>query len=193
MDGSDRRLVDIIITTASVWTRRAFGECFFLSEHPTNQKCLCLTTRAIIMSNVSILDDDFLNIFVFSSRLTWAPTMPFLSRGKSVCDQLLFDHGSTVVKSAEKLKYISWLCTNLRIFHGRSLCLEHKRTLIVVFETAARIFVERAYREFWVRKNNLYSEKIRFGDRVVQTRSFNLGRSKKLFFFILVKNNYEVI
>ncbi|KAJ8867744.1 hypothetical protein PR048_031547 [Dryococelus australis] len=51
--------------------------------------------------------------------LTCPPTMPCLSLLRSVCDQALLDHGVTDLRSAAKLNSLSWLCTNLRMFHGR--------------------------------------------------------------------------
>ena len=56
--------------------------------------------------------------------LTCAPTIPLLSLGRSVCDQLLLAQGSTFSRSAVKLKLRIWLCTNFRTFQGKSLCLQ---------------------------------------------------------------------
>jgi hypothetical protein len=60
---------------------------------------------------------------------TWAPSIPCCIRGRSVCDQELVAQGATVRRSAEKLNRCSWLCTKLRTFQARSLCLQQKDTL----------------------------------------------------------------
>lgn len=71
----------------------------------------------------------------YSLELTCPPTMPSLSRGMSVCDQLLRDHGSTVLRLSFSFSCSSWLWMKLRMFHGRSLCLHDGDTIIASLST----------------------------------------------------------
>ena len=50
--------------------------------------------------------------------------MPSASLMMSVWDHLLLDHGSTYLRLCVKFTVSSSLCTNFRMFHGRSLWLE---------------------------------------------------------------------
>jgi hypothetical protein len=77
--------------------------------------------------------DDFSHEVV----LTCAATSPAWSLGKSVCDQRLLDQGTILRRSSPKRKSRSRLCRNFRMFHGRSLCLEHKpMTQLLVHDRA---------------------------------------------------------
>jgi hypothetical protein len=78
--------------------------------------------------------------FVCKAVLTCAATSPACSLGKSVCDQGLLAQGTILRRSSPKRKSRSRLCRNFRMFHGRSLCLEHKlMTRLLVRDLACNI------------------------------------------------------
>ena len=58
--------------------------------------------------------------------LTWAPTLPCLRRARSVWDQGELPQGSTVLRFCDMSTFSSLLCTKLRMFHARSLCLRRR-------------------------------------------------------------------
>jgi len=68
-------------------------------------------------------------LVLYKAVLTCAVTSPACSLGKSVCDQGLLDHGSTLRRSSPNGKSRSRLCRNFLIFHGKSLWLEHKQMM----------------------------------------------------------------
>ncbi|CAH0703108.1 unnamed protein product [Spodoptera exigua] len=50
-----------------------------------------------------------------------APTIPVFSLGRSVCEYLEMDHGSTTVRSVFSSNSLIWFRKNFLMFHGKSL------------------------------------------------------------------------
>ena len=99
-----------------------------MNSHAVN--CLDINRRVqnsilylnLIILILALIVDFALMLLCFGN--TCPPTIPLLNLRRSVCDQALFDQGTTDLRSALKLNSRSWLCTNLRMFQGRSLCLQ---------------------------------------------------------------------
>jgi len=90
------------------------ASCWFLSLHPTFMMHGHKSLKFLVL---------------YKAVLTCAVTSPARSLGKSVCDQGLVDHGSTLRRSSPNGKSRSWLCRNILMFHGNSLWLEHQQMI----------------------------------------------------------------